>query len=82
MTKEEQIKTELYECCVWQQETKITNFLPQKKGHYSYFDFKHNEDSEKEEKKIDFSPYRSSVTDKAILSQKQSRHTGNSIMYP
>lgn len=49
MTKEEQIKTELYECCVWQQETKITNFLPQKKGHYSYFDFKHNEDSEKED---------------------------------
>ena len=33
-------------------------------------------------KKIDFSPYRSSVTDKAILSQKQSRHTGNSVMYP
>ena len=33
-------------------------------------------------KKIDFSPYRSSVTDRAILSQKQSRHTGNSIMYP
>ena len=33
-------------------------------------------------KKIDFSPYRSSVTDKVILSQKQSRYTGNSIMYP
>lgn len=33
-------------------------------------------------KKIDFSPYRSSVTDKVILSQKQRRHTGNSIMYP